>query len=68
MLDKLTPEILFNPAQVQSAALNPPETTRAWLRGQAVRDRADLVAASWTTLVTQEKPEHLRRELLTDFI
>ena len=68
VLDKLTPEILFNPAQVQSAALNPPETTRAWLRGQAVRDRADLVAASWTTLVTQENPEHLRRELLPDFI
>lgn len=68
VLDKLTPEILFSPAQVQSAALNPPETTRAWLRGQAVRDRADLVAASWTTLVTQENPEHLRRELLPDFI
>ncbi len=42
---------LFTPQQVEFAADNAPATTRAAVRGKAVRERPDLAMASWTSLV-----------------
>lgn len=44
-------ERLFTAEQVAWAADNPPEATRAAVRGSAVTEREDLRQASWTSLV-----------------
>lgn len=46
---------LFDESQVSWAADNPPSTTRAAVRGEAARTRADLVMGSWTSLVFDEQ-------------
>lgn len=59
---------LFTEEQVQSAADNPPQNTRAKTRGEVVRTRTDLVMASWTSLVFDEsgQGEGLTRVPLAD--
>ncbi len=45
---------LFSKAEISEAADNPPQTTRAAIRGEAARTRTDLVMGSWTSLVFDE--------------
>lgn len=47
-------ERLFTWGQVEEAADEPPATTRARIRGNQVAEAADLVAASWTSLIFDE--------------
>lgn len=56
---------LFTSDQVEYATDHPPTNTRACIRGQAVRQNADLIEASWTSLVThdRERNVHIRTPL-----
>lgn len=56
----------FTDAQVERAADQAPSNTRAHLRGQAVAKRADLVKASWTSLVFDPGKGDLVRIPLAD--
>lgn len=56
----------YDQEALAAAALNPPATTRAQLRGRAVRERQDLVAASWNSLVFQADNHRLMRCALPD--
>lgn len=67
-VDKLDTRVekLVSDPELQAAALNPPPHTRATTRGQAVKQRLDLVAASWNTLVVETESNQLRRIPLGD--
>ena len=53
---------LFTPEQVEAAVVNPPERTRAYFRGNAVRKYGpSLVAANWDSLVFDTGEETLKR-------
>ena len=48
---------MFTPAEVEAAADEPPQDTRALIRGTAVKKLPHLVKASWTSLVVDEPGE-----------
>ena len=53
---------MFTPEQVEAAVVNPPERTRAYFRGNAVRKYGpSLVAANWDSLVFDTGEETLKR-------
>jgi proteasome accessory factor A len=53
---------LFEDSEVDSASLDPPESTRAYFRGRCVSAFPhDLVAANWDSLVFETGEPHLRR-------
>jgi proteasome accessory factor A len=53
---------LFDDAQIQDAAINPPTRTRAYFRGRCVSEFSDsLVAANWDSLVFDTGESHLKR-------
>ncbi len=57
-------KILFTSEQIQHAAENPPEDTRAWLRGNLVREFPELVAAvTWSAITLRNKE---KRPVFTD--
>ncbi len=58
---------LVSDRQIEQAVDMPPADTRAKIRGQAVAKRADLVKASWTSLVfVGDKPDTYKRVPLAD--
>jgi proteasome accessory factor A len=59
---------LFSADQIARAEHEPPATTRAWLRGQAVRSlgAGTLFAASWRSLVFDTGADHLVRVATPD--
>jgi proteasome accessory factor A len=53
---------LFTDAEVRTAAIEPPEGTRAWFRGRCVEKYGDaIVAANWDSLVFDAGDDALRR-------
>lgn len=67
-VDKIQSQIeqVVTQREIAEAALNPPVGTRAQERGEAVRNRSQLVAASWDTLVFETEAGNLRRVPLGD--
>lgn len=58
---------LFDDAEVRWAAYNPPEDTRAYMRGQLIRKFTDrVISASWTSAVVDPGGEELIRIPLRD--
>ncbi len=56
-------ERLCSPEQIAWAADNPPENTRAALRGAAVSSEPDLVQASWTSMVYDDPGSGVYRRI-----
>lgn len=54
-------EQVVSPCEVVCAVNDPPLDTRAFLRGEAVKKRRDLVAASWDSLVISIGEQRLSR-------
>jgi proteasome accessory factor A len=53
---------LFDDAQIEAGATEPPERTRAYFRGRCVAQFSDsLVAANWDSLVFDTGESHLKR-------
>ena len=53
---------LFEDDQIEAAAVNPPDRTRAYFRGRCVSRFSDsLVAANWDSLVFDTGESHLKR-------
>jgi proteasome accessory factor A len=53
---------LFTDDEVSSAVTEPPESTRAWFRGECLRRYGrDVVAANWDSLVFETGGSHLTR-------
>jgi proteasome accessory factor A len=53
---------LFDDAQIEAAAMTPPNRTRAYFRGRCVTEfSSSLVAANWDSLVFDTGESHLKR-------
>ena len=53
---------LFTDDDIDAAVTDPPETTRAWFRGECLRRYGqDVVAANWDSLVFETGDSHLMR-------
>ncbi len=58
---------LFSEDEIQTAAIEPPEGTRAWFRGRCVEKYgADIVAANWDSLIFDAGEEALKRVPMMD--
>ena len=58
---------LFTDDEVRSAAVDPPEGTRAWFRGRCVEKYGDaIVAANWDSLIFDAGEEALKRVPMMD--
>ena len=58
---------MFTSEEVRSAAVNPPEGTRAWFRGRCVEKYGDsIVAANWDSLIFEAGEDALKRVPMMD--